>query len=329
MNKLILLLAGAALSISSAQAGIGDLFKQVKDTALKAKDLATQAKTLTESAKVYKPGAAKGDKQFTPVSIEIKNKGNDIWVAIKTDESFYTQDNKEITKVAAGKTQPFEAPIDKPYEIFVWTSEPASTETTPTKLYKLNADETGYLTADPGGILRPQTGPAKGKLDKTDTGLSTLRNARTVTALAITVKAPPAPVAKPAPAAQPAPKKAATPPAPVARPVPAVPPAKPIAAAQPAQKTSIPVPPPMPSKQPAVKPPAPKIVVEEETPAPQEGRSDLLASIRAGKTLRPVGEQNVAQKKPQGSSVAASLAQSAAFKKVARANRPEEETSAA
>lgn len=174
MNKSLLLLVAAALSFQSAY-GLGGLFQKAKETV-------AGAKALIDKPKEYQAGARPGDKQFTPTSIEIKNKGQDrIWVAIKTGAVFYQQGGKDVTQVAPGMTQAFTADISQPYEVFVWTSEPASSAVAPTKHYKINANETGYLTADPGGSLRPQTGPLEGRLGKTDTGLSLARNVRTLT----------------------------------------------------------------------------------------------------------------------------------------------------
>lgn len=171
MNKSLLLLAVAASSVQLAQAGLTDLFKKAKETV-------SQVTSLAGQPKEYQKGANANDKLLTPISVEIKNKGDVIWVAIKTGGSFYQLKGKHITKISAGATQGFTADIDQPYEIFIWTSEPASTEVAPTKKYSIPANETAYVTADEGGVLRPQTGPLEGRLKKTDTGLSFSKNVK-------------------------------------------------------------------------------------------------------------------------------------------------------
>ena len=178
MKKRLLVLIGIALSIQTAQADLGGLFKKAKETAGQVKSLAEQAKALVEPSKEYKAGSSKGEKGFTPISIEVKNKGEDIWVAVRTGDSFATA----VTKVAAGTTQPFEVSIVAPYDILVWTREPASKDDTSAKVYSFAANETAYVTADKGGSLRPQTGPAEGRLKKTDTGLSLSRNVTKIVA---------------------------------------------------------------------------------------------------------------------------------------------------
>lgn len=171
MNKLLVLLAVAASSVQLAQAGVMDIFKRAKETV-------QSVATLGAPAREYQKDADPKDKAFTPTSVEVKNKGDVIWVAVKSDGSFYQLNGKEITKISAGTTQGFEADISKPYEILVWTSEPASTAIAPTKTYKIAANETAYVTADPGGLLRQQSGPFEGGLKKTDTGKSLSKNVR-------------------------------------------------------------------------------------------------------------------------------------------------------
>lgn len=201
MKKLLVLLAASALVVQSTQCGLGGLLQ-------KAKEVAQQAKTLTETTKVYKANAATNDKQFTPISIEIRSKPESIkgWVAVRINDTFYTHKGNTITEIKPGKSEQFAVVIDQPYDIFVWKNQPSSTDTKADFRYRFNAEQTAYVNIDPNGSLRPQTGPAKGALKKTDSGFSLENNIKTMVPVAVDIpkavepkQAPTAPIPSPTP----------------------------------------------------------------------------------------------------------------------------------
>lgn len=136
----------------------------------------------------------------TKVGVEIVNKDTKpIWVLVTNGN-----DVTRLTEVAGAtgflitRTRPtvdWEVNIDKPTEIKVWLKKPqkkfflgietGSFEPEADQIYRFPQGKTMYLTWDEKKKLRPQTGPAGGKFNKTDSNLSLAKN---VTADDIQVK---------------------------------------------------------------------------------------------------------------------------------------------
>ncbi len=160
--KKILLLILAGLSVGCIRADLAGLFK-------KAKEVVTEAAPIVGKAKVYPTD--------TKISFEVKNKSNKIvHVAIKSDGTFVEERGSAVFSVHAGTTKGLTVDINKKTEISVWrTAQPGSASETAEMTYSVPTGKTLYFTWD-GSILRPQTGPAGGKLGKTDTGMSIKNN---------------------------------------------------------------------------------------------------------------------------------------------------------
>ncbi len=133
--------------------------------------------------------------------LEIVNKStNPIWFIVKNgDEIFQDFKGTQVFSLpgATGsiltrKTSNIKLQIDitEPTELAIWYTNPgkspvkgkflgfigsSSFEPEPNKLYKFTPKKTIYLTWDDKKEIRPETGPLKGLVGKTDTNLS-LRN---------------------------------------------------------------------------------------------------------------------------------------------------------
>lgn len=105
------------------------------------------------------------------LNLEIRNKGNRIYVKIKNGGVFI-EDGKAFP-VEAKQTMPFPVDSKKETELYIYTVRPTS-GTTPEKVYTFDLGKTMFVTWD-GKIAYPQTGPLKGVTARTKSGRS-LRN---------------------------------------------------------------------------------------------------------------------------------------------------------
>jgi hypothetical protein len=111
----------------------------------------------------------------TKISFEMKNKSTQpVSFKVKSGDTFIKENEAELFTVPAGKTKGLSVDIEKMSEIDVWTTGDPKTDN-PAMKFSLPKGKTAYLTWD-GSTLRPQTGPAMGKLGKTDTGMSLSKN---------------------------------------------------------------------------------------------------------------------------------------------------------
>lgn len=137
----------------------------------------------------------------TKIAVEVKNKDtNSIWVVVKDGKHLYRlEELPGATGILITRKNPTKQwdvnNLDEPTLIGVWLKKPAG-QVTPTKegilgltgqetfeprpdrLYTFTKGKTMYLTWDEKKELRPQTGPASGKLNVTDTGLSLAKNVK-------------------------------------------------------------------------------------------------------------------------------------------------------
>lgn len=159
MKKLLTL--GLVVGLGAQlQADFTDLFK-------KAGDVFTEVKTVVDAPKVYPT--------TTNVSVEVKNKADEITVVFLEGGMKYWRLGKDKFVIPAGKTEQFSLDISKPLEVQVWRKGSNPEKSFPDLIYKLKQGRTAYMTWD-GVQLRPQTGLAKGILGKTDSGLSLTKN---------------------------------------------------------------------------------------------------------------------------------------------------------
>lgn len=176
-KKLTLVLALAVLSPMALRAGLAGLAGKLKKTLEEVKEgkQADLAKIMKSAQEITKDVAALAAKakvypDDTKVSFEVKNKSVGR-IGVTIDDSYgqrYSQEGVSIFQAKPDKTLSLEPPITAGFVITVTTKDRSFK-------YKTPAGKTAYLTWD-GTTLRPQTGPAGGALNKTDTGLSLGKN---------------------------------------------------------------------------------------------------------------------------------------------------------
>ena len=161
--KKLLLLALTGLSTGFLCADITELLNQ-------AKEIGATVTTWAGPAKVYP--------NDTTISFEIRNKSKDeLYFSVSSDGKVVSEDGTVLSdttniwlKVGSKKTA--QIPVDISKKTLVTIYNPATGDN---ELHSLPIAKTLYLTWD-GKVLRPQTGPAKGLLGKTETGLSIKNN---------------------------------------------------------------------------------------------------------------------------------------------------------
>jgi len=147
--------------------GATQLRADLTDYGNKVKALYEQGKVYAEPAKVYPT--------TTQTSVEIKNKSGDITVSFLVDGVKYTRNDKDTFHVPSQNHKGFTLDIAKPIQVQILTKGASPLPDGPAIRYNLKPGKTGYVTWD-GQKLRPQTGPAMGRLGKTDTGLTLANN---------------------------------------------------------------------------------------------------------------------------------------------------------
>ncbi len=191
--KKYLIIAIMALCAPHLKADLTGLAKKIQETAAKAQtaDIPTLLKEGKEIFGQLAPIIAKAKvyPHTTKMSFELKNKsGKDVYLALKTAGELYKEGDEVILVVPAGKYKQAPLDITKDTDILLWKTKPVVSdqgEFTPEAemRYKVKPLKTIYVTYDgketaDGKMLREQTGPAKGALGKTDTGLSKKNNVK-------------------------------------------------------------------------------------------------------------------------------------------------------
>ena len=162
MKKLLLLVL-TGLSAGYLRADITELLE-------KAKEIGAEVASLAGPTKAYP--------KDTDISFEIRNKSDDELFfsiasdgrSIKEDGSFFAEDESTWLKVGSKKTAQIPLDISKATAIRIYNPTTGDEE-----LYTVPNKKTLYLTWD-AKVLRPQTGPGRGFLGKTETGLSIKNN---------------------------------------------------------------------------------------------------------------------------------------------------------
>ncbi len=162
--KKLLLLALTGLSTGFLCADITELLNQ-------AKEIGATVTTWAGPAKVYP--------NDTTISFEIRNKSKDeLYFSVSSDSKAISKDGNVLTdttnmwlKVGSKKTA--QIPVDISKKTLVTIYNPATENN---ELYSLPQSKTLYLTWDGTKPLRPQTGPLRGRLGMTETGLSIKNN---------------------------------------------------------------------------------------------------------------------------------------------------------
>ncbi len=131
----------------------------------------------------------------TPVGLEILNKSkNSIWVMVRNGSDVLKKLDTHFIEIEGekkeGKAQASQFAIDtkKPTSIAVWLKFPKTRSDKtfgyiklfdtknyieePYHFYKIKKGKTIFVTWDKENYLRPQTGPMKGRLEKTKSNLS-------------------------------------------------------------------------------------------------------------------------------------------------------------
>lgn len=128
------------------------------------------------------------------IGFELINKSKrPIWVALTNGENTTRAQKVEAAGTLSREGIRFlKIDIAKPTFMGVWYSDPGQIRfgkkfgifgakefnPTPNMLYTFTQDKTMYLSWDKANYARPQTGPLKGILDKTDSGLSLKQNVK-------------------------------------------------------------------------------------------------------------------------------------------------------
>ena len=103
--------------------------------------------------------------------------GHPIHVAVKSDGELVAKNGATIFTIESMKVLPLEGVdvMNKKTEFLIWKDAPADANQAPTWRYTVEPGKTIYVTFK-DAKLRPQTGPGKGILGKTDTLLSLKKN---------------------------------------------------------------------------------------------------------------------------------------------------------
>ncbi len=133
----------------------------------------------------------KGDDYTKPgdFGLEVFNKAKKpIWYAIKNGNEFSKLfENRAIGGTESAKQ--YTVDLSKDTKLALWFSRPSAEiqpmgssdlafSPTPDKVYRFATGKTIYVTVDPSQAIRPETGPLKGLMKKTDSGLSTKNNVK-------------------------------------------------------------------------------------------------------------------------------------------------------
>ena len=181
MKKYIFFSAVIALSVHGLRADLAGIFEKVKKTGAEiqkkdvgaafegAKGIFSDVAPLLRKAKVYP--------DTTKTSVEILNKGGEIYVSFTSGGTVVKEGDESVFMIPPAKTRPFSMDINQATEIRIWKSKPTSPEATTDLRYTTPPGKTVYVTWR-DNKLRPQTGPGKGKLGKTNTGLSLGKNVK-------------------------------------------------------------------------------------------------------------------------------------------------------
>ncbi len=123
----------------------------------------------------------------TKIGFELINKSaSPLWIAITNGGDI----TGKVARVGGGRMTRFEIDTKKETEMIVWLKNPGNIalerkwlvggrvifDPKPDKIYTFTKGKTIYLTWDMAKFPRPQTGPLRGILGKTDSGLSLANN---------------------------------------------------------------------------------------------------------------------------------------------------------
>lgn len=153
MNKsLLVLLVAAGISAQTVRADLKSVFGKFKEAI-------QEATPMLGKPKVYGVDAG------IP-SAEFFNKGKEnIFVAIKSGDTFYAEQGNDVFLVRPGTKQKLNPDISQEVEVLLWKTKPASSGETPTMRYKVGpTGKTVYLSwnsATAPNALRPQSGVGK------------------------------------------------------------------------------------------------------------------------------------------------------------------------